>query len=64
MRGLAPVLAALVLFFLASSLVLVLLAVFKPEMYVVTLLLLGAFAVLVAVLAGPALVKAAGGRRR
>ena len=57
-------LAGLILFFIVATIFSVILVVFKPTLFIATVIILGFFAVLVAVLAGPALVRAAGGGRR
>ena len=61
--GLAPLFAALILFFVAIAIGMSIIAIFKPTLYIISLLIIGAFAVIIAVVAGPALVRAAGGGR-
>ena len=57
--GLAPALAIIILLFIIVGIVAVIMSLLKPELLVATLIALGAFFVLIAIFAGPSLVKAA-----
>ncbi len=58
-RAIAPIVAAVIIIFLIIGIGLIILTLLRPELLVAIVVALGAFMVLVAIFAGPSLVKAA-----
>ena len=57
--GIAPTIAAILILFLIIGIATIIMTLLKPEYVVATVIALGAFFVIIAIIAGPSLAKAA-----